>query len=199
MTLIVLAVGLPGCRSSDVVEERLPPTAVSVSNESGETITTQEGPIWVLLSGVDEHGLIAEHELTLLTEPSPTAAAGPLVHTGISASVLEIQHGGPQNLQRFYRVETVDGATGWISDYYVRRVAYLYDEASDGVSLYAAPNGQVVTRLPNVSPIALKEPTDAEWWLVQSVENETVGWVMAAYVKESPSPEFLQNQAHTHE
>jgi hypothetical protein len=53
--------------------------------------------------------------------------------------------------------------------------------------------------LPNVSPIALKEPTDAAWWLVQSVENETVGWVMAAYVKESSSPEFLRNQAHTHE
>jgi hypothetical protein len=37
--------------------------------------------------------------------------------------VLEIWHGGPQNLQRFYRVETVSSDTGWISDYYVRRVA----------------------------------------------------------------------------
>lgn len=198
LILVVLTAVLVGCRSPKVDEVRLPPTAVSISNESGETIITQEGPIWVLLSGVDDHGLMAEHEVTLVAEPDPNAAAGPLVHTGTSASVLEIQQGGPQNLQRFYHVETVDGLTGWISDYYVRRVAYLYDAASDSVPLYSSPDGQLLTRLPNVSPIALKEPSDATWWLVQSVDDGTIGWVLATFVKESPSPEFLLGLAHEH-
>jgi hypothetical protein len=70
-----------------------------------------------------EHDLFAEPELTLLQEPDAAAAPGPIAHTGIPTTVLEIWHGGPQNLQRFYRVETVSSDTGWISDYYVRRVA----------------------------------------------------------------------------
>lgn len=187
-----------GCASPESAAVRLPPTAVAISGENGEILATQDGPIWVLLSGVDEHGLIAEHELTLLAEPDPTATTGTLVHTGVSASVLEIQHGGPQNLQRFYHVETVDGITGWISDYYVRRVAYVYDGTSDGVPLYASPEGQLLSRLPNVSPVAVKEPSDADWWLVQSVDDGLLGWVQATFVRESPSPEFLLNQTHEH-
>ena len=188
-----------GCGSGKALAERVPPTAVSISNESGDTIAVQEGPVWVVLSGVDEHGLIVEHELTLLSEPDPNAAPGSLLHTGIPASVLEIRQGGPQNLQRFYHVETVDGVTGWISDYYVRRVAYLYDAESDGVDLYSSPDGQLVSRLPNVSPISVKEPSAEDWWLVQSVADGTLGWVAAEFVKESPAPEFLLDLSHTHE
>ena len=196
---LLLLGGAIACGSDEVQTESLPPTAVSISNETGETLAVQEGPVWVLLSGVDEHGLIAEHELTLLKEPDPNAPSDSLVHTGISASVLEIRQGGPQNLHRFYHVETVDGLTGWISDYYVRRVAYLFDADSDGVDLFASPEGQLVSRLPNVSPIAVKEPSAGDWWLVQSVENGTLGWVLATFVKESPSPEFLLDESHTHE
>lgn len=195
---LLCAVLLTGCAGAETAVPTLLPTAVAVSDAAGNTLATQEGPLWVLLSGVDEHGLIAEHELTLLQEPDAAAAPGSVVHTGIPAAVLEIRHGGPQNLQRFYRVETASGDTGWISDYYVRRVAYLYAADNETVALFAAPDGQEVTRLPNVSPVAIKEPADGAWWLVQAVADGTLGWVRAELVKESPLTEFLQNQSHEH-
>ena len=184
------------CRSPSVLS---PPTAVVVSNPAGQTLATQEGPLWVLLSGVDEHGLIAEHLLTLWSEPDAAADASYFVHSGVAAAVMEIRQSGPQNLQRFYRVETVAGESGWISDYYVRRVVYLYDETSDTVALYAAPNGSEITRLPNISPVAIQEPTGSDWWQVQPLESDTSGWVPANSVVESPLREFLQNQQHAHE
>lgn len=196
--LTLCAVLLAGCAGAETAAPTAIPTAVAISGAGGETLATQEGPLWVLLSGVDEHGLIAEHELTLLQEPDVAADPGPIVHTGIPAAVLEIRHGGPQNLQRFYRVETVSGDTGWISDYYVRRVAYLYQVDSDVVLLFAAPDGQEVAQLPNISPVAVKQPTVGDWWLVQAVEDGTLGWVQAELVKESPLSEFLTNQTHEH-
>lgn len=177
-----------------------PPVAVPITANDAASIAVQPGPLWVLLSGVDEHGLIAEHELSLLTAPDPTAAQGARVHTGVAASVQEIRHTGPQNLQRFYHVQTVTGATGWISDYYVRRVAYLFDSNSNTIPLYSAADGQgrEVEQLANVSPVAIKVPTDDEWWLVQAVQTGTLGWVRASFVKESPVWEFLLNQQHDH-
>ena len=191
---------LTACASAETAVPTPLPTAVAISGAEGETLATQEGPLWVLLSGVDEHGLIAEHELTLLQEPDAAAAAGPIVHTGVPAAVLEIRHGGPQNLQRFYRVETVNGDTGWISDYYVRRVAYLYQADSDTVPLFAAPDGQEVARLPNISPVAVKQPGDDDdaWWLVPGGGDGKLDWVWAELVKESPLAEFLNNQTHEH-
>lgn len=189
---------LAGCTDVETAVPTPIPTAVAISDSSGETLAQQEGSLWVLLSGVDEHGLIAEHELTLLQEPDAAAAPGAIVHTGIPAAVLEIRHGGPQNLQRFYRVETVNGDTGWISDYYVRRVAYLYQADRETVPLFAAPAGQEVAQLPNISPVAVKQPDDGGWWLVQAIEDGTLGWVQADPVKESPQAEFLTNQSHEH-
>lgn len=192
-----ICVLLASCARAETAVPTPLPTSVAISDAAGETLATQEGPLWVLLSGVDEHGLIAEHELALLQEPDAAAGPGPIVHTGVPAAVLEIRHGGPQNLQRFYRVETINGDTGWISDYYVRRVAYLYKADSETVPLFAAPEGQEVARLPNISPVAVKQPNGA-WWLVQSVEDGTLGWVQAELVKESPLAQFLNTQSHEH-
>ncbi len=175
----------------------IPPTAVPIT-ANDTNIAVQPGPLWVLLSGVDEHGLIAEHELILLTSPDPTAAQAARVHTGVAAAVQEIRHTGPQNVRRFYHVQTVTGATGWISDYYVRRVAYLFDANGSTISLYSAPDGLEVEQLSNVSPVTIKVPTDDEWWLVQAVQTGTMGWVRVSFVKESPAWEFLLNQQHDH-
>ena len=156
--LVLLPLFLLACADEAPPPQVVPPTAVPISDDSGETVAMQEGPIWVLLSGVDEHGLVAEGMLGLLENPDPDIEANRMVQTGIAASVLEIRQSGPQSLQRFFRVETVDGATGWISDYYVRRVAYLYDANSDGVDLYASPDGELLSRLVNVSPVSVIEP-----------------------------------------
>jgi hypothetical protein len=198
--LLLLNIWLVGCAT-----DAGPPTSVvplpetvMITNEAGETIATQTGPLWVLLSGVDEHGLIAEHELTLLAEADALSDAKSTIHTGVAVAVQEIRHTGPQNLQRFYHIQTLDGHNGWISDYYVRRVGYLFNDSGTEVSLYAAPGENEVAQLPNITPIAIKDPTRTDWWIVQTVDSELTGWVEAGYVKESSEPEFLLNQQHPH-
>ena len=194
---------LAGCSSlasaTPTPQFSLPADTIPITDESGATIATQPSGPWVMLSGVDEHGLIVEHELTLFAEPDNPEAATSLIHTGTAVVVHEIRQTGPQGLRRFYRVQAINGQTGWISDYYVRRVVYLFDENGTAVSLFAAPDGQEVTRVVNVTPVTIKEPTGADWWIVQTVEGNMLGWVQAAFIKESPEPEFLLNQQHAHE
>ena len=175
------------------------PTAIPISLASGEVVATEDtGGTWVLLSGVDEHGLVAEHEVALLLEPDPAADAGTYHHTGIAAAVQEIRHTGPQNLRRFYRVQLMTGEAGWISDYYVRHLAYLFDKNGQTVALYASPDGVAVGEVANVTPVVVRDPSDVDWWLVQTVESGLVGWVSVRMIKESPEPEFLLEQDHVH-
>ena len=193
--LFILIGGVLGCRQP-VVEEPTavvlppPPTAVPLTNGQGEVVSQQAGPLWVLVSGVDEHGLMAEPNIYLLSQADVLAFTNEHIHTGIAAAVLEIRQDG---LRRFYRVLATDGQTGWVSDYHVRRVAYLYDGQSTQVSLYDAPQGNPTTTLTNVYPVHLLDPTAAEWWEVTTLDGETRGWIQAEYVKESPEKEFLIN------
>lgn len=202
-TVLFVMLFLAGCSSlasaTPTPQFSLPADTIPITDESGATIATQPRGPWVMLSGVDEHGLIVEHELILFAEPDNPEAATSLIHTGTAVVVHEIRQMGPQGLRRFYRVQAMNGQMGWISDYYVRRVVYLYDENGTAVSLFAAPDGQEVTRVVNVTPVTIKEPTGADWWIVQTVEGNMLGWVQAAFIKESPEPEFLLNQQHTHE
>lgn len=187
---------LTGCTRSPA--QIAAPTIVPISDANGTTIANQPGPLWVLLSGVDEHGLLMEQEISLLSQPDPAAAPGPVVPTGTAAAVMEIQQGGPQNLQRFYHVQTITGFAGWVSDYYIRRVAYLYNAAADTVPLYDAPDGAQTALVPNVTPVTIQQPTDNQWWLVQLVGEARSGWVQIDVVKESPEWEFLHNLSHEH-
>lgn len=202
LLLVGLILFLSGCTalSAAVPPTIVPPTAVPITDASGTELSSQEGQLWVLLSGVDEHGLIAEHELTLLTDADAASAAGPKVHTGIPAIVEEIRQTGPQNLHRFYRVKTAVGQTGWISDYYVRRLAYLFNEQGEAVALYAAPEAgsRQVASLGNVSPVLVREANRTDWWIVQTADRSVMGWVEVSYIKESPEPEFLLSQQHDH-
>jgi hypothetical protein len=172
-------------------------TPIPVSNQAGEVIASQPGPLWVMLSGVDEHGLIAEHFLELLAEADANAAPIAEVHTGIPADVLEIRHVGPGGLQRFYHVETVTGEIGWISDFYIRRQAYLFNIAGTTVSIHETPGGPPASEVANVSPVVLLDPTAEGWWQVGSVEGELLGWVFVGFIQESPEEEFLFN-THAH-
>jgi len=172
---------------------------IPVSNAEGTPVAEQPGFLeWVLLSGVDEHGLIAEHFLALLAEPDPKAGAAAQIHTGSPVSVLEIRHVGPQGLQRFYHVETLEGIRGWISDYYVRRQAYVFNLEGTSVPVFDDPDGGQVAELANVTPVTLRGPEDFTWWLVSSLEGSVVGWVETRNVKESPEEAFLLGEAHPH-
>lgn len=172
---------------------------ITVSNAEGTSISEQPGFLeWVLLSGVDEHGLTAEHDLTLLADADPQAAALTQIHTGTPVIVLEIRQVGPQGLQRFYHVQTLDGATGWISDYYVRRQAYVFDIDGTKVSIFDKPRGAEIARLENITPVTLRQPQDAIWWQVSTLDGSVLGWVETKFVKESPEKEFLLGGDHEH-
>jgi len=187
---------LAGCKAAD----SLPPTVVPVTDSTGGQLAEQAGPVWVLLSGVDEHGLLLAHEVDLLADPRPDAPVVAKVHTGAPAGVYEIRHSGPQNLHRFYRVRTVEGVEGWVSDFFVRRQGYVYDGAGSDVPLFDTPGGSEVARLVNVSPVIIRNPREnEEWWLVETPDGSVKGWVEAVLVKESSEREFLNNGGLGHE
>ncbi len=172
---------------------------IPVTNAEGTPIAEQPGYVeWVLLSGVDEHGITLEHLLILLSEADPNAAPLTQIHTGHPVIVLEIRHVGPQNLQRFYHVETLDHITGWISDFYVRRKAYLFNKNGTTVALFDAPGGTELTQVVNVTPVTLLQPQDFTWWEVSTLDGSIKGWVEATFVKESPEDEFLFGTDHAH-
>jgi hypothetical protein len=172
---------------------------VTVSNADGTPLSQQPGYVeWVLLSGVDEHGLTAEHSLTLLADADPNAPEVSEIHTGHPVIVLEIRQVGPQGLQRFYHVQTLEGITGWISDYYVRRQAYLFNHEGTTVSIYDKPQGAQIAQVANVTPITLREPQELSWWQVSTLDGKVLGWVESRLVKESPEEEFLLGDDHEH-
>jgi len=179
-----------------------PPVIASpivVSNAEGTPISQQPGFVeWVLLSGVDEHGLTAEHTLTLLVDADPKAAELTQIHTGSPVVVLEIRHMGPQGLQRFYHVQTLDGISGWISDFYVRRQAYVFNLEGTTVPIFDKPQGAETAQLANVTPVTLRQPQDLTWWQVSTLEGSVLGWVESRFVKESPEEEFLFGEDHEH-
>jgi hypothetical protein len=165
---------------------------IPVSNAEGTPIAEQPGFLeWVLVSGVDEHGLTAEHFLALLAEPEAGAPVAAETHTGSPVSVLEIRHVGPQGLQRFYHVETLEGVRGWISDYYIRRQAYVFNFDGTSVPVFENPGGDQIAELANVTPVTLRGPQGFDWWLVGSLDGSVVGWVAARFVKESPEESCL--------
>jgi hypothetical protein len=198
--LVVVGLGLSGCQflASATPTPVTQPETIPITDDAGETLATQTGPLWVVVSGVDEHGLIAEHELVLLSEPMATAVASTTIHTGTAVAVHEIRQTGPQTAQRFYRIEALSGETGWISDYYVRRSVYLFNAEGTSVLLYAsaAANNELAS-LTNVTPVSVKSVV-GDWWIVQTADGALIGWVEAKFVKESPEPEFLLNQQHVH-
>jgi len=207
--LLILFLLLTACGSSTLALPTPtftpPPTppiiasSIPVLNEQGTPIAAQPGFVeWVLLSGVDEHGLTLEHMLTLLTEADPNAPALTQIHSGHPVIVLEIRHMGPQGLQRFYHVQTLDGLTGWISDFYVRRTAYVFNHEGTTVPIFDQPRGAEIAQLPNVTPITLRKPQDLTWWQVSTLDGSVLGWVESRFVKESPEAEFLLGEDHAH-
>ncbi len=172
---------------------------IIVSNAEGTPLSQQPGFVeWVLLSGVDEHGLTAEHSLTLLADADANAPEVSKIHTGHPVIILEIRQVGPQGLQRFYHVQTLEGITGWISDYYVRRQAYLFNHEGTTVSIYDKPQGAPIAQLANVTPITLRQPQELTWWQVSTLDGNVLGWVESRFVKESPEEEFLFGEDHEH-
>lgn len=179
---------------------------VSEETISGEQATAAVVPVpedaeWIVLSGVDEHGWIAEGELQLLASPDPEAGIVASVPTGVPVVVEEKINTGPQNLRRFYRVLSLNGMSGWISDYYVRRTVYIFDVSRQTVRLYDDPGGEVAADITNIYPVIVIDAARPDWWRVETADGLYQGWIPAEQVKESSEPEFLfiQDPNHVHD
>ncbi len=195
---IIAILWLIGCRlTAPTPTTPTTPDIIPITNDAEEILATQPGPLWVMVSGVDEHGLIAEHELILLSRPDKAAVSPRTIHTGTAVAVYEIRHTGSQALQRFYRIQATSGEAGWISDFYIRRVVYVFNPEGTTVPLFSGPGENELAQLANITPVAVKSPV-ADWWIVQTMDSDLTGWVQAGYIKESPEPEFLLNQQHAH-
>ncbi len=181
-------------------------TPVPVTSAEGVLIENEAGPLYVILSTVDEHGLAGEPTLDLMSRPDPAATTSVgSVPSGAFAQVLEIRRLPPDYLRSFYRVKVHDGASrllqGWVGDWHARRIVFVveFDErgcaCSFPVQLWAdAQRTQPAGLIPNRSPLRLLALAE-KVVQVQVLSDGTIGWISRDVVHESEENEFLKNLA----
>lgn len=173
-------------------------TPVPVTSAEEVLIETEPGPLYVIISTVDEHGLKGQALIPLMTRPDPAEAASVgLVESGTFAQVLEIRRLPPDYLRGFYLV-TANGLTGWVGDYLARRTVYviLFDEKGCAcpmpVPLWAdAELTQTVGVVENRSPLRLLALGESSVQ-VQVLSDGAIGWLSRDIVHESQENEFLK-------
>lgn len=177
-------------------------TPVPVTSADDKIIEYEPGPLWVILSSVDDHGRRGQPLIELARQPD---AAAPQrvgsVPSGSFAQVLEIRRLPPDYLRAFYRVRTTYQSRdyeGWVADWYARRTAYViaFDDnkcaCPFAVQLWAdSALTQPAAAAANRSPLRLLT-VDGESVQVQVLRDGTIGWVSAALVHESDENEFLK-------
>jgi len=175
--------------------------SIPITGEDQARISSQDGPKWVLVSGVDDHGLVIDAHVNLYAAADLNSQTVAQVETGTPVTVLEIRHLGPQQLVRFYRVQTTSGISGWVSDYFIRRHAYLFNIDGTFVPIYESRGGAKLAEAPNVSPVFLVDPRNDGWWQIVYLDGSVTGWVPASHVKESSEEAFLLNfsPGHSHD
>lgn len=106
-TVLLVAIVATGCGGPDAA-----PAPVTVPPQQGD------GRL-VLVSGRDDHGMVAMRRVPLYEEPEASHAVAKIVD-GTLARVVEIEG-------QWLRIETVEGPdlTGWVNDFYLRGEARL--------------------------------------------------------------------------
>lgn len=178
-------------------------TPVPVTSAEGVLIETETGPLYVILSTVDEHGLRGQPLVEVASQPDPdNLAPAASVPSGSFAQVLEIRRLPPDYLRAFYLVRGQDVAgspvEGWVSDWYARRTAFVvaFDEQGCAcafrVPLWSDPGlTELAGSVANRSPLRLLGVSErAVHVLVLS--DGALGWLDRASVFESQDPEFLK-------
>ncbi|HEY4690496.1 MAG TPA: hypothetical protein VIK33_14375 [Anaerolineae bacterium] len=181
-------------------------TPVPVTSDENTLIEYEPGPLYVILSTLDEHGLPGDPAIDLKRQPDPNAATSVgRVPTGSFAQVVEIRRLPPDYLRSFYRIVVRAGASntleGWVGDWYVRRTAFVvaFDEQGCAcpfrVPLWAdAQIAQSVGQIANRSPLRLLALAD-QAVQVQVLSDGTIGWLSRDIVHESQDKEFLRRLA----
>jgi hypothetical protein len=173
-------------------------TGVPVTSAEQVLIETEPGPLYVIVSTVDEHGLKGQALVDLFglpgLEAGETAGA---IRSGTFARVLEIRRLPPDYLRGYYRV-SADGLTGWVNEYLAHRTVYViaFDEkgcACPGpVPLWADPDlSQAAGTVLNRSPLRLLALGESSVQ-VQVLSDGRTGWLSRDLVHESQVAEFLK-------
>ncbi len=144
----------------------------------------------VLVSGRDDHGLVASDEVALLAEPAlegdevvvTTLADGTLVR------VLGDDGGSWLNV-----VPLDGGPGGWIDDFHLRGTAHVVgEEQACPTALHASVDGPVLRELRASEQVELLDDHTTEdgrrWVGVRSVQGGVVGLVPAATLSQQPGP-----------
>lgn len=121
---------------------------------AASSASTAGGPL-VLVSGRDDHGLLAQHEVSVLAEPAGRAVVGRL-HDGLPVRVVE-ERG------EWLRVQTLDrpAVTGWVNDFHLRDRAVWLERQVQVRLVDARVDGE--TLLVGIRPLA--EPSAALSWV----------------------------------
>jgi hypothetical protein len=102
----------------------------ALSTTPRQVALAQDGPV-VLVSGRDDHGLLAETEVALVGAPGGTRAVATVID-GTLARVLD-ERGEWLRVQSLVQLQ----ATGWINDYYLRNRALRTDRGEQVLLLDA--------------------------------------------------------------
>ena len=173
-------------------------TPVPITSAEGVLIETEPGPLYVIVSTVDEHGLKGQALIELASQPGlAEASAAGTIRSGTFAQVLEIRRLPPDYLRGFYRV-SVDGVTGWVGDYLAHRTVFviMFDERGCAcpmpVPFWAdAELTQPAAALANRSPLRVLA-LGGKSVQVQVLSDGSTGWLSRAVVFESQENEFLK-------
>ncbi|MDQ3823241.1 MAG: GW dipeptide domain-containing protein [Actinomycetota bacterium] len=142
-----------------------------------------ERPI-VLVSGRDDHGLLAEPRVGLSQNPE----GPPRVWVRDGTLVAVVGSRG-----EWLRVRATEGrAAGWVNDYYLRGTVHLVAPDPDcPVPAWERPAWRQSGAFPASAQVELLEVrrTGGQTWvLVRSLEDRRVGWVQRPAVSELPAP-----------
>ena len=177
-------------------------TPVPITSAEGVLIEHESGPLYVILSTIDDHGLPGEPTLQLMSQPDPADAESlGAVTTGSFAQVLEVRRLPPDSLRSFYRVRVDQSGSqleGWVSDWNVHRTVFVVAFDAQGCAcpfdapLWAdegltRPGGQVANR----SPLRLLAVSERAVQ-IQVLVNGMIGWLARDMVHESEQKEFVR-------
>lgn len=142
----------------------------------------------LLVSGRDEHGLLAQRTVGLLGEPDGARVAS--VQDGTLVHVVEVRG-------EWLRVRALEGASveGWVNDYYLRGTVHVATPRGCAARAARAPGGTPDRSLtPNVQAelLAVATREGRAWVQVRTLVEPDVAWVERRAVHELSSPARCQ-------
>lgn len=144
-----------------------------------------ERPV-LIVSGKDDHGLVASSEVDLLDAPEGEAVGA--VPDGTLVQVLE-------ETSTWLRVRTLEGERpleGWLDDFHLRGTAHLVgDPPACPVPIHGEPGTGVLGEVPASTQVALADHhlvDGTAWVVVRPLAGEDLVLVDRAVVRELPGP-----------